>query len=355
MHKIQLYLVPNKITVTTDVVGYTTEYRQVYQRKIKLHKGIDNAIEFEVKNAEQRRESVVGWQIVVKFIDSSKRSLFTVTGEPIASKPGIMSVVIPKSVLDSIDPQMLVAAAYLTDGTRERILYADSQFDVLAHVEVLDAYNTVTESVEELTVFNYEYDRKEFVSEIGRFGWSVNPDNVATAVRSINVSFVGDYEGTILVEVTKDKSTAFGTKWTRLSPWDVLAEPAKTYPSNQSEVDNWNFIRFIHGGTSTKGFGATFTVTVTNGVYSNVAVTNRGQSYSVGDNIIIKGSYLGGDGGVNDLTIAINAVNLSPYGAVDSTAITWSGVAATDHGYYRHVPSTNPQGSKRVDKIIIRS
>lgn len=355
MHKIQLYLVPNKITVTTDLVGYTTEFRQVYQRKIKLHKGIDNTLEFEIKNADQRREIVAGWQIVVKFIDSSNRSLFTVTGDPILSKPGLMSVVIPKAVLEPVDPQMLVAAAYLTNGTQERILYADSQFDVLAHVEVLDAYNTITETVEELTVFNYEYDRKEFVSEIGRFGLAVNPDNVDTAARSINVSYKGDYQGTIEVEVSKDKSTAFGTNWVRLSPWDVVAEPTKVYPSNETEVDNWNFVRFIYGGTGVKGFGATFTVFVSNGEYSNVAVTYRGQSYSAGDQLVIKGSYLGGDDGVNDLTITINAINISPYGAIDSTAITWSGTAAVTSGYYRHVPSTNPLGSKTVDKIIIRS
>ena len=354
MQKIQFYLVPNRITVTTDLVGYNTEYRQVYQRKIKLHKGIDNTLEFEVKNSDQRRENVVGWQVVVKFLDTDRRNLFSVSGSAITSKVGLMSVTVPKELLAPLDPQMLVAAAYLTNGTEEKILYSDSQFDVLAHVEVLDAYNDQTESVEELTVFNYEYDKKAFTSEIGRFGWKVNHDYSSEPYRTVNVSFEGDYEGTVEVEVTKDKSTAFGTTWVRLAPWDVTLEPTKTYPSTPSEIDNWNFIRFVYGGTG-KGFGATFTVTVTNGEYSNVAVTYRGQGYQVGDQVLVKGSWLGGDDGVNDLTITVNKINESPLGAIDTTSITWSGVAAVQNGYYRHVPSTNPEGAKAVDKIIIRS
>ena len=354
MQKVQFYLVPNRITVTTDLVGFNTEYRQVYQRKIKLHKGIDNTLEFEVKNSDQRRENVAGWQVVVKFLDTDRRNLFTVSGTAILSKPGLMSVTVPKEVLAPLDPQLLLAAAYLTNGVEEKILYADSQFDVLAHVEVLDAYNDVAESVEELTVFNYEHDKKAFTSEIGRFGWKLNHDFSSEPNRTIQVSMEGGYEGIIDVEVTKDKSTSFGTNWVRLTPWDVREEPTKTYPSNPTEIDNWNFVRFIYGGSG-KGFGATFTVTVTDGVYSNVAVTYRGQMYQVGDQVVIKGGRLGGDDDVNDLTITINKVNQSPQGSIDSTAITWTGNAAVQTGYYRHVPSINPSGTKAVDKIIIRS
>lgn len=354
MQKVQFYLVPNRITVTTDLVGFNTEYRQVYQRKIKLHKGIDNTLEFEVKNSDQRRENVVGWEVVVKFLDVDRRSLFTVSGTAIISKPGLMSVTVPKEVLAPLDPQLLLAVAYLTNGVEEKILYSDSQFDVLAHVEILNAYNDITESVEELTVFNYERDKRAFTSEIGRFSWNLNNDIRPEADRTIQVSMKGGYEGIIDVEVTKDKSTSFGTNWVRLTPWDVKAEPTKTYPSDPTEIDNWNFVRFIYGGSG-KGFGATFTVTVTDGVYSNVAVTYRGQLYQVGDKIIIKGGRLGGDDGVNDVVVTINKVNDSPEGSIDSTAITWTGTPAVQTGYYRHVPSVNPEGAKAVDKIIIRS
>ena len=55
MQKIQSYLYPNRIIVTIDLAGFTTEYKNVYQRNVKIYKGISNVIEFDFKNADQKR------------------------------------------------------------------------------------------------------------------------------------------------------------------------------------------------------------------------------------------------------------------------------------------------------------
>jgi hypothetical protein len=349
MQKIQFYLVPNRLSVTTDVTGFFTENRQVYQRKIKLYKGIDNTLEFEVKNSEQRRENVIGLDVVVKFIDTGRQTLFTATGEAIVSKPGLMSVTITKEQLDSIDPQMLSAAAYLTDGTTDRILYSDSQFGVLAHVEILDGYNTVAAEgsiIEELETFNYEFDRKEYISEIGRFGTSLNKD------QDITVSLEGEYTGIVTVEATKQMSTAFGTNWIDLEPWDVEATPSKTY------TGNYRFVRFriYRDRKLGAGSGARFTVTKENGAYSNVIITLRGQNYLTGDQLTIPGSLLGGINGANDLTITVTGLitGVTSQGNIDT--VTWSGIASSGNSTFESIgvdPLTRPTVS--VDKIIIRN
>jgi len=349
MQKIQFYLVPNRITVTTDVTGFITEYRQVYQRKIKLHKGIDNTLEFEVKNSEQRRENVTDWNVVVKFIDAARQNLLTVTGAPIVSKPGLMSVVVTKEMLENIDPQMLAAAAYLENETEERILYADSQFDVLAHVEVLDGYNTVMGEgaiIEELTTFNYEYDNKEYISEIGRFGTALNRD------QDITVSTEGTYTGIIKVEATNQMSTAFGTDWTTLDLWDVSATPSKTYSGD------YRFVRFriFRERITGVGTGARFTIIKDNGIYTGITITLRGQNYLTGDQLIIKGSLLGGIDGANDLTITVTGLinGVTSQGNVDS--VTWTGVASPGYAAFESVsvdPITRPPNT--VDKVIIRN
>ena len=94
MQKISFYLLPNRIKVTTDVAGFNTELRQVYQRKIKLYKGIDNTIEFEVRNSDNRKDNVVGYDVVAKFFDNDRKNVFTITGTALAGKPGLMAITV---------------------------------------------------------------------------------------------------------------------------------------------------------------------------------------------------------------------------------------------------------------------
>jgi len=258
-----------------------------------------------------------------------------------------------------LQPQQLYAAAYLfkvdefTGQQNNEILYVDGQFDLFAVAEVLDGYNTKPNKLEELTVFNYEQDRKEFISEIGRFGTRINDDyQVDPSNRLISATAEGDYQGVIIAEVTKDKSTASSVTWTRILPsngstdWDTRLVDAVNY------TGDWRFIRFRFGGQG-KGKGASFHVTTSDDMYTSVSVIHRGQDYKVGDMLLIPGSRLGGNDGVNDLTVIVQSVNQYPPGSINTVmGVTWSGIAAgTDVQYYRNVQAENI-ASTNVVKLI---
>ena len=55
MQKIQSYLYPNRVRLLADLAGFTVENKVVYARTIKLFNGIDNVIEFDIQNADQKR------------------------------------------------------------------------------------------------------------------------------------------------------------------------------------------------------------------------------------------------------------------------------------------------------------
>lgn len=55
MQKISSYLYPNRIILTADLAGFITEYKNVYQRTVKIYQGVDNILEFDIKNADQKR------------------------------------------------------------------------------------------------------------------------------------------------------------------------------------------------------------------------------------------------------------------------------------------------------------
>jgi hypothetical protein len=354
MQKIQFYLVPNRITVTTDRVGFNTEFRKVYQRKLKLYKGTDNAIQIDVRNSEQRKQNVVGYTADVLFFDSEHKKLFEVTATPIVSQPGQLSMVIPTATLDDVDPQQLLMAVRLVDGDDDTTpLYIDGQFELFGSVEVLNGYNELNAAgtvIEELTVFNYEFDRKEYVSEVGRFGNSINDDIGAT--RTITVDYEGTYEGGIIVEATRDKSTANSVTWTNIGVWDTGVDTTKTL------TGDWRFVRFriFRNRGSGAGSGARFAVTKTAGVYSAVTPVLRGQNYLVGDTLTILGSFLGGVNGLNDITVTVTGLinGVTTQGNIDT--ISWTGTGTSGSNVYESI-GTDPVGRppNPIDKIRIRN
>lgn len=352
MQKISFYLLPNRIKVTTDVAGFTTENRQVYQRKIKLYKGIDNTLEFEVRNSEQRKDNVVGYDVVVKFFDHLRKNVFTVVGAAVAGKPGIMSVTVTQDLIANLDPQLLTIAASLRSDTEERILYSDADFGLLATVELLNGYNDTGIVTEEITVFNYEYDKKAYISEIGNFGALINDDYSTAPARAMEVELVGTYQGIVRVEVTKDKSTASSNTWTKLEDWDVASTPIKMYEGD------YRYVRFgIYQNRSySVGAGARFTVTKSGNAYTDVFVTLRGQGYLIGDTLTVKGSALGGQDSVNDLTIVITGITNGNSTSGTVAEFTWSGLASNGSAIYDSMgtdPVTRPPNP--VDKILIRN
>jgi hypothetical protein len=350
MQKLSFYLLPNRIRVRTAGSGYPTENRQVYQRKLKIYKGIDNTIEFEVLNADSRKEVVMGYEINLYFYDEKRNNLLTAVGSAIEGKPGLMSAVITKEDLEDLDPQLLTLAAYLSKDDEQRLLYSDSQFDLGIGVELRNGFNVEEEDdLEFITKFVREMDRGALVSEIGNFGKQMNDDPADSPDRSIEVTVEGTFQGVIEVEATDTVSTALGNNWVRLEPWDTRVSETKTYSGP------YKYVRFIHGGGG-PGAGARFNVTVINETYSLVSVVHRGQGYNVGDTLLIKGSYLGGDDGVNDLLITVDGINESPKGSINTTQISWSGNAqGVPDGFLRHIGARLENFAGNVDRIIIRS
>jgi len=251
MQKIQFYLVPNRITVTTDMAGFTTEFRQVYTRTIKLYKGIDNTIEFEIRNSDQRRQDVGGATITAMFFDYDRKKLFEVAGEMAqdmsgAYLVGTMSVVIPAATIAKIDPQQLVVAVKMTKNSVDYPLYADSQFGLVATCDLLNGYNAAPDFIDQLNVFNYEFDANSYFSEIGQFGTRINEDYATAPTRSITCEIYPNlgFNGNVLIYATADKSNAGDVKWTLV---DTVAINASAWdPIDDAVVvsGNYNYVRF---------------------------------------------------------------------------------------------------------------
>ena len=72
MQKILTYLYPNRVQILADLTSFNVEYTNVYQRNVKIYNGIDNVLEFDIKNADQKRLDLNSFEsIQLNIMDSN--------------------------------------------------------------------------------------------------------------------------------------------------------------------------------------------------------------------------------------------------------------------------------------------
>lgn len=160
MQKIQSYLYTNRIQLLADVAGFTTEYTNVYQKTVKIYNGVDNVLEFDIKNADQKRIDLSTLSnIELNVMDASGNALpnspYTIT--PTSTK-GIATVTIPDMDLGDYTTQFFRYSVTATKDGNTIPLYADSRFGVAGTMELISnamptfrddrIYNTFTGEID---------------------------------------------------------------------------------------------------------------------------------------------------------------------------------------------------------------
>jgi len=212
MQKVQSYLYPNRVIAIADLAGFTVENTIVYAKTIKIYKGVDNVIQFDIQNADQKRLEL----ITTPLIHGIKMNIMDISGNALPSSPysitphqtikGIGIVTIPMMDLDGIDHQKLQYSLTATDLSGNHIpLYTDSRFSAIGTIDIV-ASATPTVQADKI------YDR--FSGEINYMGnviyhTSVVPTKSYRAIQQAQVRFVVDYTnfaGKLYVEGTQDST-----------------------------------------------------------------------------------------------------------------------------------------------------
>lgn len=363
MQKIITYLYPNRIELIANLPGFTVEYTNVYQRNIKIYNGIDNTIEFDIKNADQKRLDLTTLSLIqMNVMDASGNSLpySPYTIEPTAIK-GIGTVTIPAEDLAPLTEQFLVYSVTAVKDSKDVMLYTDSKFGAVGTIELLGSA---------MPTFRDEKVYKTFTAEIDLHGVPIYhsssiPVKFYEAVPTEKISleihvtgFVGSIwveaseNDTINLEAFKQAGKPFGS-WTQTFE-DGLYTGVIPFGSNLS-VNDYSYFRVSFQTPAINGMGASFMVTKTDNLYS-IEVKNAGTGYTAGSLIKIPGSQVGGENGVNDIIITVNAVEgatstaPSSYTLSSISGITWTGTATSGSGTFI-VSGVNYSGV--VDKIIV--
>lgn len=211
MQKISTYLYPNRLTVISnlDFETYNTEWKIVYQRTIKIYKGMDNTIEIELKNNDQKRIEIGNTEIKVTILDQANNALFTYTAVSLedSTQIGLARITIPSIDLADLLPQFLRFVVYqnLSPGV-SIVTYNDSNYSAVGTMQLLNGINNTStmkryDRFTQETDFNskrFEDRRVTYASEsIPVIYYNAKPPTV----KSIT-AYLDSFIGTLYVEGT---------------------------------------------------------------------------------------------------------------------------------------------------------
>jgi len=211
MQKVQSYLYPNRIILIADLAGFTTENTVVYAKTIKIYKGVDNVIQFDVQNADQKRLNLITSPLVTNL----KLNIMDAGGKALANSPytinttsitGIGTATIPRTDTANVGHQFLKYSVTATDVNSNSIpLYTDSRFSAVGTIEVVGSAVPATRS-------SVVYDK--FSGEINFMGNVINHTSAipakfyeATPTSTINFAInVTGFVGNMYLEATEDST-----------------------------------------------------------------------------------------------------------------------------------------------------
>ena len=140
MQKIATYLYPNRIPLLANLAGFPVEYTNVYQRNIKIYKGIDNVLEFDVKNPDQKRIDLSGYTLTLHIMDAGGQGVVEkalVKLNQTTSK-GLATATVLESDLSALSGQFFkFSVTAVDDEENPLMLYGDTQFGAKGTIELV--------------------------------------------------------------------------------------------------------------------------------------------------------------------------------------------------------------------------
>jgi len=136
------YLYSNRMDVYTNLGSWTKErFRKVYQRTMKIYKGVDNRLDFQVRNNDNKSKNITELDSVtfnIIAVDTKGIQLQKAVTIETATE-GKMYVLLSEADIQDLERGYYQFSMFYTDGSGNRFpLYGDSQYDALGQLQVID-------------------------------------------------------------------------------------------------------------------------------------------------------------------------------------------------------------------------
>lgn len=350
-----IYLYPNRLVVYTNLDAWLTErYRMVYNRNLKIYRGIDNKIEFRVKNSDQKPQDIDGKDFVVRIISQENQMLVYKTDCTVDdAEKGKISFIISREHLDEIEEgfyeySVTYEAREFINNNEYTVLssgpaYIDSQYGAMAVLEIVGSVEgkiIPSTAISEFSKYVEPWhDENYFLSSI----IYAQSQTVTSKSNHTFQFFFRNYTGRITIEGSLDEGSS-PKNWTDIKTVEYIGADREYI--NLVGKFNWFRVKNIPYEPALTG---NFQINLTIFGYYEVSIVNGGKNYKPGHEILIKGSRLGGESITNDLVITV--VGVDPNGSISN--ISWEGLSF--NGVSSYTIGFDPDlGSGIFDKILYR-
>lgn len=356
MQLISTYLYPNKIDVFTNPVSELTKerYRQVYNRNLKIYRGVDNRIDIQVKNSDQKPLNIAGNTYVFTLISRETQELiFEKTCSLRSANVGRLYAEISaleSQTIESGNYQFSIIEEERTaidedeyQVTKRTPMYLDDQYGSIGNLEVYG--NLYGEPLPSKVYKEFSTDVPEQYTEPYTYYSSIIDARPKTTTGSSVHTFqfyMTDYSGEVVIQ----GSLSDGGNphvWSDIESFDIIGSNLKY----ANVTGKFNYFRIKHIPNKVTAI-AEFVVAQTILNSYTVSIRSAGKNYSIGDTITISGGRLGGETPDNNLIITVTSVDQN--GVI--TGISWTGVSYAGVRTFVLKGDTTPIGT--IDKILYR-
>jgi len=237
------YLVSNRTIVIANEVGFITEYRPVYKRTLSVYKGIDNNLEFQVLNEDQKPVGLTGYEVKFVAFDENNNLVLEKTGTTLIANKGLCSVLISENDVLNLQQQYLSYNIYLVDSSNTKTLtYTDVHYGNSGTIFLSsDAFPGPSASLEVnqfqlLSVNSFEYASEAIEAQPG-----INGNE---ALHTVAI-YTDGYAGTVTIQATLQNqlSGSDSDMWADIAEVSFLGSETEPTPVNFNGV--FSYLRFV--------------------------------------------------------------------------------------------------------------
>lgn len=251
MQNLPVYLYPNTLDVILDLDATIRGVNQVmYQRDLKIQKGIKNQIRIQFKNSDQKKIAVSNTQTYVfSMFDAVNRRLLIrkdleVLDQGTTSTRGLALLTLGESdTLDLDRSSYQYTVTKLEDDGTYTPAYSNTYYGMSGTLHITDEVHPVLQPSQEISSFLVSFNGETALYEHKSGNVYAYPEYNGNSGLHTIAFYLTNYRGTVYVQGTLDNTPASFGNYTTIT--------TKTY-DNFSGIDYMNFngvftyIRVMH-------------------------------------------------------------------------------------------------------------
>jgi len=254
MQLVPKYLLNNSVSLIANLAGEVTEYRPVYTRNINVVRGIDNTIQFNVLNADQKAVSILNtYTPKFKAYDENNRLVVERDGtviETATTKKGHFTVTITENDLLNLPAQYLSYTVFLENSSTnaKNILSSGTNFNNRGTIQIqAEEFPGPIDSVSISTFTEDNPSSGIFISSTVDAQPAINGNSALHTAAYYLSSAVGD----IVVQGTLD-TNAGTSNWSDIDTFTASSSDSLVYRNFNGVFSHLRFKHTLTSGSITK-------------------------------------------------------------------------------------------------------